>query len=100
MTDKPATISNLVAENAALRERVESLESALTTLYPAVASLEFGLRGFKPLNLARPEHAALRAVVAAAPSIDQTAQSFTLPVHTHSGLRPRENRLANGIEVG
>jgi hypothetical protein len=95
----PATITNLVAKNAELTKRVESLETALLTIYLALKSLELGLRGFKPLPLARPEHAALRAIVIADP-IDTTALPYVLPRTVTHGMRPRETRPAgNTIEV-
>jgi hypothetical protein len=82
-TRKAPTASELAQQNEELRERVDALGAGMVTLYAAIASLEFHARGFKPVRLGRPENAALRAVVSAAPPIDAQAQPYVLPAHTN-----------------
>jgi hypothetical protein len=70
-------------------ERFATLEAQNAALCEAVASLERGIRNFKPIPLGRPENAALGAIVA---SVDAVPEPFIRPRHnTYPG--PRETRL-------
>jgi len=69
-------------------DRLAALEAQNAALCEAVASLERGIRNFKPLPLGRPENAALAMIVA---SLDGVQEPFVRPRH-HSFPGPRETR--------
>ena len=71
-------------------ERFAALEAENLTFRQAIASLERGVRNFKPIPLNRPDNAGLRAVVT---SVDAVQEPFIRPRHnTYPG--PRETRLS------
>jgi hypothetical protein len=73
---------------AALEARLDASESQNLAYAEAFATVERGIRNFKPIPLNHPANAALRAIVE---SVDAVTEPFVRPRH-HTWPGPRETR--------